>query len=89
MLLSSHKTKFCCSLWIKVFKSPISFTSCFISKTYLSNNSSQYLSNFGIFFMYGFIKILLSAQSHSCYFLVAGESASSFTTGNPTWPNEP
>ena len=43
------QNKFFCSLWVKAFKSPISFTSCFISKTSLSNNSSEYSSGFGIF----------------------------------------
>ena len=76
-------------LWIKVFKSPVSLTSCFISKTSLSNNSSQYLSGFGNFFMHGFIKILLSVPSHSFHFLITGETRSNLITGYPTWPNEP
>ena len=89
MLLLSYKTNFFCSLLIKVFKSPISFTSCFISKISLSNNSSQYLSGFGIYFIYDFIKVILSVPSHSPYFLDAGETLSNFITGYLIWPNEP
>ena len=85
----SYKIFFFCFLWIKVFKSPMSFTSCFTVKTSLSNNSSQNLSDFGIFFIYAFIKILLSVPSHSLYFLVAGETALNPIIGYPTWPNEP